>query len=727
MADDDLIKIHETALRRFQRVQDKERSQRRLAVEDLKFAQTEDGQWDDDAIEKRVNRPRYTINRVAGAIDQLDGDQRQNRTDIKIRPVSGGATEETAKTMTGLIRNIESQSKAKDSYDNGFNEVTNGGFGGWRVITAFSDDDPFDQDIFIEPILDATTSLWFDDSAKRYDRRDSGWAFLTVDMPTEEHEDRFPDKPAIAWPKDLHSLRLGNGCDMWRKDNSIQVAEYWVKIPTIKTIGKLSDGRIIDLDEDGKALDELAREGVRLIKSKKLESHNVAMYLMDGGSILEGKQEWAGKFIPLIPMYGRQTHIEGKTYTRGLVRFAKDPARIYNYGTSTGIETTALSPKDPYWYTPKQVEGHKTVYENFNTKNSPFMPYNPDPDAPGPPVRSGAPAVNNALMAQINQASMDLYHVTGMQPPSFAANPELKSGKAIQAQERLGDRGSYIYTDNLEKSIDYTADILVDLIPRIYDTERQVRIMAQDGETELVTVNEEVLDQSGEKILVNDLTAGKYDTVTKTGPAFATQREESANQIIDLIGTSPTFEALALDLVAKDLPILESKELTKRVRKQMISQGVVEPTDEEVQELGLDQEQPEDPQQEAITENIQVQTEKLISDIENKDADTISKQLKAQQSTIDTYKTLVDAYKAQIEAGIPFTRDDHNIRVKQQDIMEEAQQQIDEGPNSQQADSIVSENAGIPLQNQPPESEAKRRLTVEQPSASIGQVVDEQV
>ena len=135
---------HQLAMKRFGRVEDKERNQRSLSVEDTKFAQTEDGQWDEDAKRKRANRPRYTINRVAGAIDQLIGDQRQNRTDIKVRPVSGGATEETAKVMEGLIRNVESTSKASNAYDCAFDEVINGGYGGWRVITEFTDDDIFD-------------------------------------------------------------------------------------------------------------------------------------------------------------------------------------------------------------------------------------------------------------------------------------------------------------------------------------------------------------------------------------------------------------------------------------------------------------------------------------------------------------------------------------------------------------------------------------------------------
>ena len=173
-----------------------------------------------------------------------------------------------------------------------------------------------------------------------------------------------------------------------------------------------------------------------------------------------------------------------------------------------------------------------------------------------------------------------------------------------------------------------------------------------------------------------------------------------------------------MDLVAKDLPILESKELTKRVRKQMIAQGIIEPTEQEIEDLGLDQEQAPDPQQQAITENIQIQTEKLISDIENQDADTIAKQLKAQQTTIDTYKTLIEAYEKQQLAGIPLTQSDHNIRIKQQDIMEEGQQAIDEGPNTEQAASIVQDAAA---QGQSIESDNARVLTVQQPSASVGQ------
>ena len=148
----------------------------------------------------------------------------------------------------------------------------------------------------------------------------------------------------------------------------------------------------------------------------------------------------------------------------------------------------------------------------------------------------------------------------------------------------------------------------------------------------------------------------------------------------------------------------------------MIGQGIVEPTEDEIKELGLDQPQTPDPQQEAITTNIEMQTEKLISDIESQDAKTLKTQIETQQATLDSYKTLIDAYKSQLEAGIPLTQADHNVRIKQQDIIVEGQQSIDEGPNREQAASLVQ--GAVQAEEA---AEGVRRPTVPQPSASIGQ------
>jgi hypothetical protein len=109
-----LDEVHAEAIRRFDMCMDAGQHERELALEDARFAQTSEGQWDDAAITARTDRPRYTINKIAGAIDTVVGDQRQNEIAVKVRPLSGGADKMMADTFNGLIRNIEAQSSARN-------------------------------------------------------------------------------------------------------------------------------------------------------------------------------------------------------------------------------------------------------------------------------------------------------------------------------------------------------------------------------------------------------------------------------------------------------------------------------------------------------------------------------------------------------------------------------------------------------------------------------------
>ncbi len=690
-----LDKIHRIAVERFESIMTRERDQRALAVEDAKFAHAPDGQWDENAIEKRKDRPRYTINRVAGAIDQLVGDRRQNRTDIKVRPVSGGADKQLADIYNGLIRNIEGLSKAENAYDMAFDELVTGGYGGWRVLTEFSDDDSFEQDIRIHTIDSASTSLFFDPAASEYDKRDAGHAFLTTLMPVEEFKAKFPDQPEISFDQEQFNSNL---CSSWFNNDMVRIAEYWVKVPVMRNIGLLSDGRVIDLDDESIVLDELAAQGVTVQSERKIKSHKVVMYKMSGAGMLSGPSEWAGKFIPLIPSFGKVARIEGKEYVRGLVRNAKDPNRIYNYTVSSEIETTALTPKDPYWITATQAKGHIPQLKTFNTSNQPFMLYNADPEAPGAPQRTGAPSVQAAMIGQRQNAALDIYATTGIEPASLGNSPELKSGKAIIAQQKMGDRGSFVYTDNLNKSIEYTGEILVDLIPRIYDTERVIRVLNIDGTSEEVKINaglanfnESITDtQTGKDEIVYDLSRGKYDVVVTAGPSFASQRQESAQQLIDLTANSPRFEAIATDLIAKNLDVLESEELTKRIRKKMIQEGTVTPTDDETEELGLNQPQPPSESEQALLDNVLMQNEKLMAEIEGIDAKNAKAMADINKQNLDAMQSMLDNFAKQQELGIPLSSRDHDNRVKQNDIIADTQQVIDPGPNSEAASELAA-------------------------------------
>ena len=686
-ADEALLK---EALSRFEIVADKD--SRKQAVDDMRFANVEGAQWDEDSISKRLNRPRFSINRISGAIAQIVGDQRQNKIAIKVIPKGNGATKDIAKIYSGLIMNIEADSNAANIYDAAFDESVTCGFGGWRVVTKYVDDDVFEQDICVEWIPSAASSLYFDKSAKEYDKSDANYAFVITTMSKDEFKSKWPDANLDSFNEKVSNQ---SNCKDWYSGDNVRIAEYWKKEPVIKHIALLSDGRVIDQNEEKSVLDELARSGVTVIKTRKVKSYKITMTVISGTQVLEEPKPWAGKYIPLIPLYGKISVIEGKEYVKGMVRDAKDPQRIYNYSTSQVIEASALTPKDPYWYTPAQVAGHEAKYRNFNRDNSPFMPYNPDPAVGGaPPQRTGSPSVQQSLIAQVQQAATDIHATTGIEPASLGNSPELKSGKAIMAQQAMGDRGSFVYTDNLQKSIKYTGKVLVDLIPRIKDTEQAVRIMDVSGESEEVEINkvvQTVLDeQTGKEQVVNDITAGKYAVEITSGPSYTTKRAQTADQLVQLAGQSPVLQQLAMDLIVQNLDINNSEELTKRVRTMMIQQGVVTPTEEEVEEMGLNQPQQPNPQDIAVLENIQAESAKAIAETQNKQADTVSKQVKAQQEAVKSLELLVDTLKQKSESGIPLTLQDRDLLIKQSDIVAQSQQVLSQGPNSEEVQDIVN-------------------------------------
>lgn len=657
--------IHREAMKRFDRVSRDERDARDLAVEDTKFAQVAGSQWDNVATNARSDRPRFEINKVALPINQAIGDQRQAEISSKIRPVSSGATEDIADTFTSLIRHIERLSRFDKVQDNAFKEVANGGMGGWYITTEFSDDDSFDQDIVIKKITSAATSVYMDPTAKDENKRDAMWGFVVEEISIEAFEGKWPD--AVISDVSTNSQE-GAYYTGWRTQDTVRVGDYWVVEPITKEVALMTDGTVIELNDETKSiLDELAEKDITIAKdandkpkTKKVKSRKIVHYKISGAEVLEGPNDWAGKFIPIPVFYGFNIWINNIHYWRGMVRFAKDPNKVYNYATSGAIEATALSPKDPFWLTEKQAKGHTRQLETFNVKNQPFLLYNSDPDSPGPPKRSGAPAVQSALIQQIAQADADIQATTGRFAPSLGDNPADQSGKALLAVQQQGEAGTFELSDNLAGAVEYTAEILLDLIPKIYDTEKQIRIINPDGSSELIEINKTIIDEeTGNKVIVNDLSQGKYSVATDTGPSYKTKRTEALNFLNSLSQSSPIFAQIAPDLLAKNVDFEFNDELTKRVRNVMIQQGIVQPTDEEKQEATENAPEPQPPSRleqmamkdaeldlelkAASIDLKELEHDKIRAEIQNKMADTQSKLADVIETRADTAETLKES------------------------------------------------------------------------------------
>jgi hypothetical protein len=129
----------------------------------------------------------------------------------------------------------------------------------------------------------------------------------------------------------------------------------------------------------------------------------------------------------------------------------------------------------------------------------------------------------------------------------------MQSGKAIQGQQAQVDMTNFHYYDNLTRSIRHTGRIILDLIPKIYDRERVMRIIGDDGKPEIVTLNQPGTDENGVSKILNDVTVGQYDVVMDTGPGYNSKRAEAVDSMMSLLGADPSLMQQAGDLIFRNM------------------------------------------------------------------------------------------------------------------------------------------------------------------------------
>jgi len=517
-----------------------------------------EAQWDTAALTKRkaANRPVLTINRGPGFVRQLTGEVMQNPPGIKVLPAKDGATVEAAGIFNGLIRNIEQQSIARAAYTTAAANAAQAGIGGWRVVTQYSSDDTFDQDIRIKRINDPFQVL-IDPLAQEPDKSDMRYGFVFQDLATEEYKKRYPNVPAESLPTNVADQAM-----TWRTVNTIKIAEYWYREPVKKTLQLHEDGSVSYADDA-----DAEPNASPVVQKREVVVQQVRTCLMSGAGILEGPTDWAGKYIPICVVVGEEIWSDGRAVRKGMIHDMRDPQRVYNYTRTAAVEAVAQQPKAPWILTADQASGYEDQWQNAGTENLAALIYKGDPRANGPPKRAEPALASQGLDVQSQLAIGDLEGVTGIYKAGLGAPSNETSGRAIMARQQEGDTGTYHYIFNLGIAIQYCGKILVDLIPKIYDSTRIVRTLGEDGSAKMVEINKPDMDEKGMEIVLNDLSAGEYDVTVVTGPSFATKRAEATEFMTELLRGYPQLTDIAGDIIIKNMDVPGADEIAARIRE----------------------------------------------------------------------------------------------------------------------------------------------------------------
>lgn len=541
----------------------REGENRNAYVDDVRFAKMGE-QWP-DRIKKdreREGRPCLTVNRLPTFIRQVVNDSRMNKPQIKVKPVDDGSDKDTADILSGLIRNIEYTSQADVAYDTAVDCSVTGGFGYFRICTDYTSDEEFTQDIKIKRIVNPL-SVVFDSYSESIDGSDWNHCFLLDYITKSEAKARFGKE-------DIGSFGNGIGDD---KDTGdlIRIAEYWEVIKKPQKILLLSDGTVVTEENWTKPMegigiplkDMMEGSGVVVARERKAIKQTVKHRVL-GADELEEK-EWAGKYLPIIPVFGDEVWVDGKRYLKSLIRDAKDPQQMLNFWRTSSTELVALAPKAPFIGPVGAFASDAKKWATANVKSHPYIEYDPVPEAGNaPPQRQGFAGPPAGAIQEALNAADDMKSIIGLYDASIGARSNETSGKAIIARQREGDVSTYHFIDNLSKSIAHAGRVLIDLIPKIYDTPRVIRVLGIDGTSEAIQVNAPTEYKGVEKIF--DLKTGKYDVAVEVGPAFTTQRQEAASQMIELLRSYPNAAPIIGDLLAKNLDWPDAEEIQRRLK-----------------------------------------------------------------------------------------------------------------------------------------------------------------
>ncbi len=601
------------ALERYARWYTREQDNITKAYEDLEFCWN-DNQWDDTAALERRNedRPCLTVNRLPQFVHQITGDMRQMKPGIKVVPVDSAGDKKTAEALGGMLRYIENRSHAARIYTSAADSQVSCGIGAWRVTKELAGQGTFNQEIRIVGVDDAV-GIAVDPDAIIPTREDAKWMIVPVDMSKDAFEAEYPDAPVGDFDT---STPNSHG---WWDNDTVRVAEYWVKVPVKRTLALMQDGAIVDLT--GKDAAEVRKISATAKRVEKRDSFKVCRYLITAAHVLQ-KDEWPGMYIPIIFAVGEEIRIGRKVIRRGLVRSAKDPQRMFNYFCSAQAEVTALQPKSPFIGTQKNFELNAEDWAEANRKAFPYLIYTPDTSNGSiAPQRVQPPVSSQGIAEGIQLAAENMKAVIGIYDPGLGNRKGDQSGRAIVALQKEGDTGSYVYIDNWTLAIAHTGTVAADLIPHTYDTERQIRIMGEDGKIDLKWINkpvgiQEMDPNTGEMIttqkIENDVTLGAYDVVMETGPSYSTRREEAKAGMVEFIRSAPEVAPAVLDIVAKgqDWPLAD--EFAKRCEA-IAPPAIQKQIAQEKQERGESDPQPEqaDPAQQA-------QQQAMMLDLQNK-------------------------------------------------------------------------------------------------------------
>lgn len=645
---------HSRAIKNFDNSWSASQSMREQVVAAQRFVRVAGAQWEGSTNagysfeeDRFEHYPRFELNKIARECDRIIGEYRQNRISVKFRPKDSQASEALSEKMNGKFRADYQETSGGEACDNAFDDAVVGGFGCFRMCADYEDEmDPSNEQrrISLVPVYDPATCVFFDQDSKQYDRSDAMWALEMFSMTPEAFEKEYPNAIAASLSRDDFGTQFD-----WSTPDAIYVARYYetrIEKATLSAWRNVLTGEsaIYDDEQIKEITDELENGSFELINEREVKKRRVYCGLLSGAEWLEEPKRIAGEHIPLIPVYGRRSFVDNQERIEGHAAKAMDAQRLENLMVSMIADNATQSGGDGIPVVdvdmiPAPLMGH---WSQRNKKRPAYLPMVSLKDKNGTIV-SPAQVSSYTPPTQMPPALAGLLQYTGTAIQQITGASQFENMPSNIATETVDsifnrmDTQSYIYMDNMAKSMRWAGVVWLSMAREIYGSDTPMRVVNEDDSDDVAVMNGAVIDrQTGQEIALNDLSKGKYEVTVDVGQSFANRRDSTVKSLTNILAMIPPATPkhdLLTSVVLDNMDGEGLDDLKEYNRKQLLMSGVVKPrTPEEEQMVAQAQaEQQSQPSPEmvmAMAQDKLAQAEMLKA--QNQQAETQVKAFKAQ-------------------------------------------------------------------------------------------------
>ena len=545
---------------------------RKVALEDREFYSGKQWAKVDKKELEEARRPAITINRIKPLINVLCGYQRLNRYDVDFLPRTND-DDEQAQLRKGVTKYIMDRSHYNYEESDVFNDGVVTGIGWFEVGYKFDwlaqDGDPESRDKHMRDMKYIIRARWVDkdELAAKYPQQADEIHAQTAAYMTEETEN----------DKKYNELWYSH------ETKKIRFAECWYKKAVQKQLFILRNGEVAE-----QVTEEMIALGM-ILRQQTVTTTKIRMLAFFDNVVLEDIQSpYKHGFIPFVPFI---CYYQGEDdIPSGVVRDLKDPQREVNKRRSQELHILNTQ-SNGGWIA---EEGAMSPQQEASFKRNASTPGALLKVAPnalmGQKLQRLEPqAPPSNVMAATQEAMNEMPSISGINEALMGTDiSNSQSGRAIELKQKQAITHIAGLFDNLRMAKELIVEMLwgkrgaPGIIPQFYTEEKAFRIVGEDGEAQIVTVNQQVQQQQVDPRTgmmqtitktLNDLSVGEFDIVIADTPATSTQRTAQFWSLVDACGKLGIQGNMIMDILIDLSDIPQRQEIKRRLQSQQEQQA----------------------------------------------------------------------------------------------------------------------------------------------------------